>query len=137
MGNEIELLPCPFCGGRGMIIELPLGVHCRIVCSAGCGLLLVRDTEQEVVEAWNTRTETMELADLKARVERYERMEAKITYLEIGGVLSQTRIHPAYNRPGVWTFGYPTSPQFNSLLEAVEGSEDELARKKAIQEKRP
>lgn len=53
MSEKIELLSCPFCGEIPRFIPLSGSIYHRIACS--CGIIIVRDTEAEVIEAWNTR----------------------------------------------------------------------------------
>lgn len=62
-GKEINLLPCPFCGGEGWLDAFYNSDKKRMRCHAACvnAGCLVRpsgkcaDTIEEAVEAWNTR----------------------------------------------------------------------------------
>lgn len=60
--NGITLLPCPFCGGEARIMHLPAvepSARWHVDCAnfSGCeiGPFLWRATEQEAIDAWNTR----------------------------------------------------------------------------------
>ena len=60
----MELKPCPFCGLKPVVINgkpnLKSGQYSVVCKNLGCPMLMVatysRDTESEVIEAWNTRT---------------------------------------------------------------------------------
>lgn len=68
MPNDIELLPCPFCGAEAVIEEIPGGyVDCTF--SVGCNskeevncigfqTLSNYNTKREAAEAWNKRDPT-------------------------------------------------------------------------------
>lgn len=62
-GKEINLLPCPFCGGEGWLDafynsdKMRMRYHAACV-NSNCGVLpsgKYADTIEEAVEAWNTR----------------------------------------------------------------------------------
>lgn len=60
--NEIKLKPCPFCGGKALIIDVEpteeiyyIGVCLNIECGASIGIYSA--TREEAAEAWNRRSE--------------------------------------------------------------------------------
>ena len=72
MDNQIELKPCPFCGGEPEITEVidrtprnlepvGFGVKCDqcgiIIAKIDCGVTNWFETDEEAAEAWNRRTE--------------------------------------------------------------------------------
>lgn len=71
--NETHLKPCPCCGSDDV------GVYWRCNCFAAdcadCGLTIERDTEWEVIAAWNTRVElvsgTLTADDVRDLIERH------------------------------------------------------------------
>lgn len=51
-----NLKPCPFCGGEAAIIEAVDGVRFVAGClHCGIELPFLYDTNEEAIEAWNTR----------------------------------------------------------------------------------
>ena len=65
--SDMELKPCPFCGGEAVINEIPPHKHtfvnmpdCEgftyIECT-GCGCTIGADTTQQAIEAWNRRAD--------------------------------------------------------------------------------
>ena len=56
-----ELKPCPFCGGEGCVIcgsSFEFGFPSYAVECEKCGTVgIVKASEQEAIEAWNTRAE--------------------------------------------------------------------------------
>lgn len=62
MASEIELKPCPFCGGKAIDFEdkamsIESGMSCVrsfIVCS-DCSAIVSGVTEAEAADAWNRR----------------------------------------------------------------------------------
>ena len=56
-----ELRPCPFCGGEGCVIcgsSFEFGFPSYAVECEKCGTVgIVKASEQEAIEAWNTRAE--------------------------------------------------------------------------------
>lgn len=58
----MELKPCPFCGGKAMLVSVNerYTVGCTIMRCRGNGLT-ARDyyTKDEAAEAWNTRSERL------------------------------------------------------------------------------
>ncbi len=74
---DIELKPCPFCGGEAVINEIPPHKHtfvnmpdCEgftyIECTR-CGGTVAADTTQQAIEAWNRRAD-MDWISVKARL---------------------------------------------------------------------
>jgi hypothetical protein len=55
MGDNAELELCPFCGGvaQGRIAIICPERWC-IECD-GCGVYIIADTKDEVIEKWNSR----------------------------------------------------------------------------------
>lgn len=51
-----ELKPCPFCGGEAVVRAFTIS-RSFVVCCEDCpiGFLVPYDSEEEAVEAWNTR----------------------------------------------------------------------------------
>lgn len=53
---ETELKPCPFCGGKAMMIVLPYArkrfVKCENQC---CEQNAIYSTREEAIKAWNRR----------------------------------------------------------------------------------
>ena len=55
-----ELLPCPFCGGEAHMESKHYGDthYWRVWCQTPfCAFMSVAPTEQQAIEAWNTRAE--------------------------------------------------------------------------------
>lgn len=50
-----ELKPCPFCGSN--IIDLDYGYGEYYAQCADCKVIIYRTTSEEVVDAWNERSE--------------------------------------------------------------------------------
>lgn len=51
-----ELKPCPFCGGRAMLINLPYSRKIFVKCEEQCcEQNLIYKTREEAIEAWNRR----------------------------------------------------------------------------------
>lgn len=59
--SNIELKPCPFCGGEAKIIDsIPVGVKAVECCNWSCSIYVRTwwlETEEEAAEAWNRRAE--------------------------------------------------------------------------------
>lgn len=65
LAEELNLKPCPFCGSVSLDIQpvqdlgVQRGAHiwqmARVYCNACSAGGAQRDSEQEAVEAWNTR----------------------------------------------------------------------------------
>lgn len=116
MGNEIELLPCPFCGaegeydsshytGRGMGPEYSgHSVYCG---SAQCPYFTnaldgsIFDTKEDAVEAWNTRTNA-ELTNRLARYEKFVRSLYRFTTKDslYGETTKSENFEPRYANQG-------------------------------------
>ncbi len=81
----INLLPCPFCGGKANIIaeidepdETPRFWH--VSCDKGCVSTWTTGVKAVSVKTWNTRNE----ADaLRAEVEGYRQLLAEAIYVEL------------------------------------------------------
>ena len=56
MNNDIKLKPCPFCGGRAIIdgCDDTLWIVICKECNASIGY---KETEQEAIDAWNSRVQ--------------------------------------------------------------------------------
>lgn len=54
MNNDIKLKPCPFCGGKAIVdgCDDTLWIVICKECNASIGY---KETEQEAIDAWNTR----------------------------------------------------------------------------------
>ena len=68
-----QLLPCPFCGEAGELIEHGVArgglfVLCRGNCASGP----TRESEAEAVAAWNARVDDARVRYLRARVDQLE-----------------------------------------------------------------
>lgn len=69
MTDELTLLPCPFCGGNGKLIESHRydasvdstpphwKVSCECVGCNGAAINIWRQSEEEALKAWNHRVE--------------------------------------------------------------------------------
>lgn len=55
MAQKIELKPCPFCGEKDNIEVFVKYDDCFIACTKCCANGPYKHTEEEAVEAWNTR----------------------------------------------------------------------------------
>jgi Lar family restriction alleviation protein len=82
-----ELKPCPFCGAKGVIIDLShprnpdvetYHVDCLADCDMGMGQYKTREA---AIAAWNTRASDTRIAELEAEVERL-RARPKVKPLE-------------------------------------------------------
>ena len=75
--KEVELKPCPFCGGEAKI-NLFLGNYC-VTCKECTGAIFpVRGmTKEEAIEDWNTRKPMEQI------VERLERQQEEYCELAI------------------------------------------------------
>lgn len=56
MANK-ELLPCPFCGGEAELVSTFFGRFIR--CKMCRSMVKANDTNEEAINAWNTRTHTI------------------------------------------------------------------------------
>lgn len=55
MINNIELKPCPFCGGEAQVLNV---VHHYMVCCTKCyGMVGLFDKERSAIKAWNRRSD--------------------------------------------------------------------------------
>ena len=53
-----ELKPCPFCGGEAHLEQYQdAPEYFAIVRCSQCDIKAVKDTDEEAIEAWNTRAE--------------------------------------------------------------------------------
>ena len=55
--RKVKLLPCPFCGGEPMFLQLldeqPRRALCEVICK--CGARMAKGTSQTTIRAWNRR----------------------------------------------------------------------------------
>ena len=64
MENQIELKPCPFCGGEAIILHwdgtdtFSVGCVNTFVCHGGTHTSRAYQSEQEAAEAWNKRSDS-------------------------------------------------------------------------------
>lgn len=66
--KEIELKPCPFCGGAAKAYEIPVHKHYFVglpqlggggfVECMNCTACLSENSKEKVIEAWNRRSES-------------------------------------------------------------------------------
>ena len=85
MANEVELLPCPFCGSAAGINETPghAYVWCAVKPGDSCGIepeTAIFKTKEDAIAAWNTRAETKAEADNKRL--REARLSAPVSEAE-------------------------------------------------------
>lgn len=53
-----ELKPCPFCGGKAMLIWLPYSRKIFVKCAEQCCKQnTIYKSREEAIEAWNRRAE--------------------------------------------------------------------------------
>jgi|688.fasta_scaffold814023_1 hypothetical protein len=64
MKNEIELLPCPFCGGQAKSYCSPVWKH-EVRCE-DCDIKFVRMSSDDAAEAWNRREKPKPAYDIDA-----------------------------------------------------------------------
>jgi Lar family restriction alleviation protein len=63
MDNQIELKPCPFCGGEAIVLHwdgtdtFSVGCVNTFVCHGGTHTSSAYQSEQEAAEAWNRRAD--------------------------------------------------------------------------------
>ena len=63
MDNQIELKPCPFCGGEAIVLHwdgtdaFSVGCVNTFVCHGGTHTSRAYQSEQEAAEAWNRRAD--------------------------------------------------------------------------------
>ena len=59
-----ELLPCPFCGGKGNIDKTIVGIEEYFIWCRGCNLeMALHKTVKQAIKAWNTRQEVTKQKD--------------------------------------------------------------------------
>ena len=104
MGNEIKLLPCPFCGSEADLIEQKhreyastyyvrcKGCHCKSLERMGVGI---------VVEAWNTRKVTNDIVTgLKHHPNVFKELEGSSIPLDDAIEVVKTRGNGWYAKKG-------------------------------------
>lgn len=72
---QFKFKPCPFCGGEDVVIKrnsspiLPESIrrfnYTWIVCCYSCGLILPHDSREQVITAWNKRTDDKIISKMK------------------------------------------------------------------------
>ena len=63
-----ELLPCPFCGGKGNIDKTIVGIEEYFIWCRGCNLeMALHKTVKQAIKAWNTRQEVTKQKDAEIR----------------------------------------------------------------------
>ncbi len=55
--NEIELKPCPFCGGKNVCLTEHAAVIVFVQCDDCCATFPHFDSKEEAIEAWNRRAD--------------------------------------------------------------------------------
>lgn len=81
MTDELTLLPCPFCGGNGKLIESHRydasvdstpphwKVSCECVGCNGAAINIWRQSEEEALKAWNARIESEDINRMRNLLE--------------------------------------------------------------------
>lgn len=72
--EQVELLPCPFCGGPAKFVPDHTVERCDEVRCQSCCFEISGFHHHDPKAAWNTRPLTAEIADLRAQLD--EAMEA-------------------------------------------------------------
>lgn len=125
--EAIELLPCPFCGGKPGNETYPgtkgyFAGKSVIACynSKICKADLSTDWQpsyEEAAKVWNTRTYLSELSSLRARLERYEK--ALEVYADESNWTSDSADYRGYNL-NVFTATKGTQDGFDLARRALE-----------------
>ena len=66
--SDLELKPCPFCGGKAEIWNARGERTAWIGCMARCSVLVSKEhkTDADAVAAWNTRADAAEITRLRS-----------------------------------------------------------------------
>lgn len=59
MENEIELKPCPFCGGKAMLHSKDSPIGMSYIDCLECGVQIGGGNDAEALKLWNSRQEVM------------------------------------------------------------------------------
>jgi len=127
--DAVELLPCPFCGGRAVVIaeiDEPMEVprYWHVSCDKGCVSTWTTGVKAKAIEQWNTR-DTAERDKYRDACERLighygDKTSWYKPFDERGG---ESLDYNGYTPSGN---GYDFARQVKAELEGIEGSEIEV-----------
>ncbi len=89
----VVLLPCPFCGGRGEVGGLIPWVECQACEASGPQA----ETEGAAITAWNTRTNSAEIAGALRDAKRWREVANKAWFVD-----AAANVYDLHQRANSW-----------------------------------